>query len=352
MDPLTQGVIATVAVQQVAKPRVIVLASLLGGLSGMAPDLDILIGSNSDPLIALEYHRHFTHSLLFIPIGGLICALFFSLIFRPWIRHAELSFKQVLLFCTIGLATHGLLDALTTYGTQLLWPFSNMRVAWNTISIIDPLFTLPLLSLVILAMVKRRYPVLCKRFVVGALAWVIIYSSLGFLQRERAEAAGWKVATERGHQPSRLEAKPSFANIIVWKVVYQVDDRFYVDAIRVGFGDSQLYGGNSVAVLNVQRDFPWLESRSQQAKDIERFRWFSNDYLAVSPRYPDRIIDMRYSLIPNQIKGLWGIELDTKATSEAHIRYVSDHERNGSTFSLLWKMIRGEALTLSKEPPK
>jgi inner membrane protein len=348
MDPLTQGVIGAVAAQQVARSRVIILASVLGGLSGMAPDLDVLVSSNSDPLLALEYHRHFTHSLLFIPIGGFICALFFSLIFRSWIRYAELSFKQVLLFCTIGLATHGLLDACTTYGTQLLWPFSDMRVAWNTISIIDPLYTLPLLVLMVSAMVKRRYPVLSKRFALGALAWVVIYSALGMLQRERAESAGWKVATERGHKPSRLEAKPSFANILVWKVVYQDSDRFYVDAIRVGLGGSQLYEGGSVPALNVQRDFPWLETESQQAKDVERFRWFSNDYLAVSPRYPSRIIDMRYSLIPNQIKGLWGIELDANATSEAHIHYVSDHERSGNTFSLLWKMIRGIALESSE----
>jgi inner membrane protein len=348
MDPLTQGVLGTVAAQQFAKPRVMAIASVLGALSGMTPDLDVLISSNVDPLLALEYHRHFTHSLLFIPIGGFVCALFFSLVFRSWIRYAELSFKQVLLFCTIGFATHGLLDACTTYGTQLLWPLSDMRVAWNTVSIIDPFYTLPLLLLVILAVVKRRYALLSRRFALAALAWVIIYSSLSVLQRERAEAAAWQLAAERGHSPSRLEAKPSFANIVVWKVVYQVDDQFYVDAVRVGLGQNRLYEGGSVSVLDLQRDFPWLESDSQQALDVERFRWFSNNYLAVSPRFPNRIIDMRYSLIPNQIKGLWGIELDANAASDAHIYYASDHERSGSTFTLLWQMIRGKALELSE----
>jgi inner membrane protein len=346
MDPLTQGVLGTVAAQQAAKPRAMVIASIIGALSGMAPDLDVLISSNSDPLLALEYHRHFTHSLFFIPIGGLICALFFSLICRPWIRRAELTFKQVLLFCTLGYATHGLLDACTTYGTQLLWPLSDVRVAWNTVSIIDPLYTLPLLLLIVLAVVKRRHALLSKRLALGALTWVVIYSSLGVIQRERAESAAWSVATERGHKPSRLEAKPSFANIVVWKVVYQVDDRFYVDAIRVGLGTGgiTLYEGSSVPALNIRRDFPWLTSYSQQAQDVERFRWFSNDYLAVSPRYPNRIIDMRYSLIPNQIKGLWGIELDANAASEAHVHYASDHERSGSTFTLLWAMVRGKVL--------
>jgi len=36
---------------------------MLGFLSGMAPDLDILIRSSTDPLLSLEYHRQFTHFL-------------------------------------------------------------------------------------------------------------------------------------------------------------------------------------------------------------------------------------------------------------------------------------------------
>ena len=47
------------------------------------------------------------------------------------------------MYSTIGYATHGIIDSLTSYGTQLFWPFSNDRFATNTISIIDPLFTLP-----------------------------------------------------------------------------------------------------------------------------------------------------------------------------------------------------------------
>jgi inner membrane protein len=342
MDPLTQGVIGAVATQQVAKRRILVVASVLGALSGMAPDLDVFISSNTDPLLALEYHRHFTHSIFFIPFGGLICALFFFVIFRRWIRNSELGFKQVLIFCTLGYATHGLLDACTTYGTQLLWPLSDMRVAWNTISIIDPLYTLPILLFVILAVVKRSKPLISKRLSLCALCWVVTYTALGVMQRERAEAAAIKIAEARGHQLILLEAKPSFANILVWKVVYQTDTHFYVDAVRVAWGITQ-YTGSSIARLDVARDFPWLDEGSQQARDIERFRWFSNDYLAVSPRYPNRIIDMRYSLIPNQVKGMWGIELDPNADKNQHIRYVGDRDRTGSTFTMLWNMLLGKA---------
>lgn len=336
MDPLTQGIMGTVAAQQIAKPKVLLLASVLGFLSGMAPDLDVFIRSDVDPLLALEFHRQFTHSLFFIPVGGLICALFFFVIFKSFIAKLGLKFSQIYLYCLLGYATHGLLDACTTYGTQLFWPLSDMRVAWNTISIIDPLYTLPLLIFILLAIVYRS-----KRFVLASLCWVIIYSGLGVMQRERAESLGLQLAHQRGHQPIAIDAKPSFANLLVWKVVYTTSSHYYVDAVRVGF-ESSYYLGSAIPKLNVQRDFPWLDTNSQQAKDIERFRWFSNGYIAVSPNYPNRIIDIRYSLLPNEIRGLWGIELDRHAGHDSHIHYVTDHARTEKTFMALWKMILGE----------
>ena len=70
--------------------------------------------------------------------------------------------------------------------------------------------------------------------------------------------------------------------------------------------------GGSVPVLDVSRDLPWLGQESRQARDIERFRWFSEDYLALDPKRPNSVIDMRYSVVPNQIDALWGIELDRR----------------------------------------
>ncbi|MFT6387077.1 MAG: inner membrane protein [Cellvibrionaceae bacterium] len=332
MDPLTQGVIGAVAAQQAANKKVFYIASYLGFFAGMAADLDVFIRSNEDPLLALEFHRQFTHSLFFIPIGGLLCAtLFYYLLTK---RYA-LSFKQTYFYCTLGYATHGLLDACTTYGTQLLWPLSNMRVAWNTISIIDPLFTLPLLALTITAAIKRK-----RMIAHAALAWVLIYSAVGIAQRERAEKAGYELARSRGHNPIKLESKSSFANLVVWKIVYSTETTYYVDAVRVGLNKSVI-NGSQVDKLDVKQSFPWLDFDSQQAKDIERFRWFSNGYIALSPNFPNRIIDIRYSMLPNEIRGLWGIELNPSAGIDEHVSYKENHERNAGTVKELWAMIKG-----------
>ena len=82
------------------------------------------------------------------------------------------------------------------------------------------------------------------------------------------------------HKVEFIEAKPSFGNIIVWKVIYSTSEKYYVNAIRLSL-DHKIYPGESIEKLDVSKSFPWLNASSQQAKDIEKFRWFSNGYLGV-----------------------------------------------------------------------
>lgn len=330
MDPLSQGVIGAVAAQQKTTKNHFVIATILGFLSGMAADLDIFIRSSNDPLLYLEFHRQFTHSLIFIPIGGFVCAIFFYYLF---LRNKDITFKQTYIYSTLGYATHGLLDSCTTYGTQLLWPFTDDRVAWNTISIIDPLFTIPLLFLIIFAVFKKKRVISYL-----ALSWVIFYSIFGLIQKERAEAIGNGLANSRGHDLVNVVAKPSFANLIVWKIIYTTKDSYYIDAVRLGLGEDVIEGVK-IDKLNIQKSFPWLDLKSQQARDIERFRWFSNGYLALSETHPNRIIDIRYSMLPNEGHGLWGIELRPDANQNDHVVTISNRRSDMKTYKKLWKMI-------------
>ena len=335
MDPVTQGVLGASVPQAVSNKKHIVAATLFGAVSGMAPDLDSLIRSDTDPLMYLEYHRQFTHSLLFIPIGSLICALvFYGLFARRW----QLSFKLTYLFCLLGYATHGLLDACTSYGTQLLWPFSTERFAWNTISIVDPLFTLPLLALVVIALRKKN-----PLFAQLALGWVIVYQGLGIFQHQRVEAAGAQLAEERGHTPMRLEVKPTFGNLLLWKVIYEVDDGYYTDAVRAA-PTLTIYPGEFIPRLDIERDLPWLDKASQQANDLERFYWFSRGYLSLDPDNPLRVIDMRYSLVPNEATGMWSIWFNPQAGATDHVVMKQDRDTTGSRRETFGRMLRNEVL--------
>ena len=152
--------------------------------------------------------------------------------------------------------------------------------------------------------------------------------------------AGEALAAQRRHAPAIVSAKPSFGNLLLWKTVYEYDDHFWVDAVRAG-GDVTIIEGDHVARLNLQSSFPWLNTDSQQARDVERFRWFSNDYLAVDRDDPLLIVDMRYSHLPNEIKGLWGIRLDPNASTDQHVTWVARRSADSERFEQLWVMLQG-----------
>ena len=335
MDPITQGAFGAVFAQTLGEPKDLAKAAFIGAIAGMAPDLDVLIRSPDDTLLALEYHRQFTHSLFFIPFGGLMC----SLLLYPLLgRRFGVSFKQMLIWCIVGFATHGLLDSCTSYGTQLLWPFSDMRVAWDVIAIIDPLVTIPLLCLIILAARKKL-----RRYAVLAIVWLGLYFTLSTYQHHKALDEGRKFAESRGLNIENIEAKPSFGNILIWKVVTTTEDAYYVDAIKVGLNKPTMWEGDTVKKLSIERDLPWMANdkhSSQQRKDIERFRWFSKGYIAEDPQNPNRVIDVRYSMLPHQIKPLWGIQLSPAADKEDYSQYYIERGDGKDAAKQLWKMLK------------
>lgn len=328
MDPISQGVLGAAVSQSVVKEKGHMLpAFIMGWLAGMAADLDILIQSASDPLLSLEYHRHFTHSLSFIPIGSLICAF----IFLPFFKK-KIPFKTIYLFSFLGYATHALLDSCTTYGTQLFWPFSNMRISWNNVSVIDPLFTLPLLALILVSLFKKK-----NTYARIAFVYAIAYLLFGVLQRERAENAITMLVKTRGHWPVEISAKPSFGNVILWKTIYQFQDRFYVDAVKIGF-NPKIYPGASIEKFQWELHTPNIPKDSVQGRDIERFRWFSSDYLSPHPELNNVLVDMRYSLIPNQINPLWGIEVNP-AQPDTHVQRKTFHSMSVQSRLEFFKML-------------
>ncbi len=333
MDPVSQGALGAALVQLVAGRRRMVVGGVLGALGGMAPDLDVLIRSSADPLLFLDYHRQFTHSLAFIPVGALLCAIALHAFVRRRLR-----FRETWLFCGLGYATHGLLDACTSYGTQLFWPFSDVRVAWNHVAVIDPLFTVPLVALLVAGVVRRQ-----PRFAACGLAWAMLYIGAGALQGLRAERAAEEVARTRGHVPERLTVKPSFANILVWKSIYAAGGKYHVDAIRVGL-DTMAFPGERVPVLEVARDLPWLDPASRQARELERFRRFSAGYLALDADDAAKVVDIRYSMVPNEIDALWGIRLDPEAPPEQPVEFVTERRATAEHRAALARLLWGATL--------
>ena len=322
MDPLTQGALGAALPAATGSSRQTRVAAAVGFVAGMAADLDVLIRSQTDSLLFLEYHRQFTHSFAFIPVGGFLAAALFFLCFRRWL---SIGFRRLWLFSSLGYATHGLLDAATSYGTQLFWPFSDHRISFSIVSVVDPLFTLPVLGLVVAAVIRKR-----PGWARLALVWAACYLAVGAYRHQAAAVLAEDLARRRGHVAVRLDVKPTFANLIVWRSIYEADGRFYVDGVRPGFAEA-IVEGASIAKLDVARVFPWLDPSSQQAKDIDRFSRFSDGFVAAPEGGDERIIDVRYAFLPNKIAPLWSIRLDRTAPPTAHVRFEThrgDADRN------------------------
>ena len=330
MDPISQATVGAAFAQSSASKNNIIRIGFIGFLAGLAPDLDVLIRSSDDPILFLEYHRQFSHSLFFIPFGSLFVALFLFPFFK-----GSMSMKTVYVASFLGYATHGLLDACTSYGTQLFWPFSDERVTWNNISIVDPLFTLPIAVLLVIAIITRR-----KMFSFIAIGWIVFYLSLGFVQYERTLSAAMQLADSRGHNSERLTLKPSFGNLILWKSIYEHDGIYFVDAIRTVYS-STWCSGESIRKFDYQYHLPNLDRSSQQAIDIERFRWFSQDYLGYDEKN-SLVTDIRYSMLPNQIAPMWGIVIDKNQNMDEHASWWTGRSLDQNQLDLFKAMLSGK----------
>ena len=310
MDPLTQGALGAAASLAVARPKEARLAALVGFVGGVAADLDTLIQSGDDTLLYLDFHRGFTHALLFIPVGAALVAAILWLGLRK-----RLPARRLYLFSLLGYATHGLLDACTSYGTRLWWPFTDASVGWRLVSVVDPLFTVPLLVLVVLAVKQRR-----TSWAAVGLVWALVYMGGGYAQQQRADGAIAELAARRGHTRSMAIVKPTMGNLVLWRSVYEHDGRFYVDAAHVGFGTKVYEGERSIARLTAPPAPLGLPSGSRQADDVDRFIRFSQGYVAIDPETPDLIGDVRYCMLPTGLAPLWGLRLDPEHP-EAHARF-------------------------------
>ena len=330
MDPLSQAVLGANFSQIPNGKKMWIVTTCLGFAAGLAADLDVLIYSSSDPLLSLEYHRQFTHSLIFIPVGALIVTVFSRLITRQY-----LSWSKNYLACFFGYASHALLDSCTSYGTQLFWPFSDERVAWNIISIVDPLFTIPVLIFIIIAAFKGS-----KLFSCIGLLWGILYLSIGIIQKERALVAGLNIANTRSHFAHKLSVKPAFGNLLIWKSIYEHNNFYFVDAIRLGT-DIQYCIGEKIEKFNLSRHVPNLDKDSQQAIDIKKFHWFSDGYLAFNEK-SKLILDVRYSMVPNTIDPLWGIIINAKAERTEHVKWWESKKPTESQQNKFFQLFRGK----------
>lgn len=330
MDLITQGLLGCALAQSGSRSSETRLATVIGCVAGLLADADIFIRSSQDTLLSIEYHRHFTHSIFFIPIGALIAAL----LLWPFIKK-KIAFKRLYWFTFLGYSLSGFLDACTSYGTYLFWPLIDERISFHLIAIVDPVFTLALIIAVVLAYKKSD-----SKTAIAGLIFAGFYLSVSFVQLQRAETAAEQLAVERGHDPVRALTKPTLANIILWRSIYEYEGRLYVDAIRAGW-ETRVYPGSSVLLFEPARDAVSVDTDSVLYNDINRFSKFSDGYISIHPENNQIIGDVRYSFQADGVIPLWGIDFDFSHPQD-HAVFRMYHEYNQTHINRFTAMLLGQ----------
>lgn len=307
MDFITQTLLGSIAAQATLTPRLGRKAALFGAMGGALPDFDVFLLPLADPALPFELHRHFTHSLFFIPAAGALAALPFLLV-RKWRGQGRWVFAAT----TIGAATHGLLDNLTSYGTHLLWPVVAERTSWDAMSIIDPIFTGLLFLGVVLSLVMGRL-----RPAAVALGLGLAYIALGFVQHERASRAQERIAASRGHVIEQGRVTPTLGNLILWRSVYVADGVMHADAVRVRLlAEPLVCQGRSMPRLTTDEVIrsgvvsPDDEPRVRQV--LGGLTGFATGYVGeLDLRRADVMFvgDMRFSIDTAGFEPIWGLTI-------------------------------------------
>lgn len=236
MDSLTQIVLGAAVGEAVLGKKIGNRAMFWGAVAGTIPDLDVIARYLTDTITATETHRGFSHSILFAAgMAPLLGWFVHQLKKRPdvgWRGWSWLFFW--------GLFTHPLLDAFTTWGTQLFWPF-DVRLAFNSIFVIDPLYTVPFLVCVIIAATRRRESLSRKR-----INYLGIYISTGYLMLTLVlKFFAHKQVVESLHEQqityTKISTRPAPMNTILWNVnvdvgnTYLIGDYSFFDTQSVSF---------------------------------------------------------------------------------------------------------------------
>lgn len=263
MDSLTQAALGA-SIGGAIAGRTLGRTALIGGAAlGTLPDLDVVIDYGT-AIANFTQHRGFSHSLLvLIPLAVLL-----GLVLHRW--QPQLSRWRWLAFTVLILGTHPLLDTLTTYGTQLFWPFGP-PLGTTSIFIIDPLYTLPLLMAVVYALVKPPAP--------RAQGMALAVSSLYLIWALGAQAlvdrhVGAELARQDLDDAPRMVQPMPFTTLL-WRVTVLTDSE-RLEIVTGPFETEQ--------ALNIER-FPRDSGLIDQLAGFpegQRLLWFTGGFLDVT----------------------------------------------------------------------
>ncbi len=323
MDSLTQIVLGGAVGAAVGGKKYGRKSVLIGAICGTIPDLDTLAFIGSDPVTSMTAHRGFSHSILFAFLATPFITFLFSKL--KWFKT---SFKDPHLWGIIflGLLTHMLLDALTIYGTQLLWPLPTPPVGVGSIFIIDPLYTLPLMAALIWFLMKKK---------TRAVNIMLVVSTLYLLWGVTAQNYIYKQIPDAYKAKNTLVQTTPF-NTFLWRVVVMEENQYNV-------GYASIFDKDKTINFEAFPTQPALLSPIKNAHSVQRLDWFTKGFYKTDLKDNKVVItDLRMGLEPeNYIFGfIVGEKVNDKIIAIENQRH--QNPRSMGQLSKIWDRIWNE----------
>lgn len=269
MDSLTQIVLGASVAEAVAGKKFGNKALLWGAIAGTIPDLDVFLRFLYHPIEASLVHRGISHSLLFAIFISPILAHFISKLYR-----SENEYRSWLYLFFAALVTHPILDMFTNYGTQFLWPLDT-RISFNTIFVLDPLYTVPFAVCVFICLFLRRGSKIRKQINLSGLSYSCVYLIWGVTIKLFILSNSESYFKEAGiDNTKRVMVKPMPLTSFYWNIIGENDKEFVLGYKSIFYSFDQ----NDIQIISKKNHVP-INKLKWQGKDYSnQLRLFCNDY--------------------------------------------------------------------------
>lgn len=333
MDSLTQIVLGAAVGEAVLGKKVGNRAMLWGAIAGTIPDLDVIARFLTDTITATEMHRGFSHSIVF----SVLMAPVLGWLVHQIKKRADVGWQGWTKLFFWGLFTHPLLDAFTTWGTQLFWPFES-RLAFNNIFVIDPLYTVPFLICLIIAAFKKRGSLSRKRINNLGLYLSTGYLALTLLLKWAAHSKITEALEEQNIAYTQISTRPALMNSILWNANVDAGEQYLI-------GDYSFFDSNPV----VFKAYPKKRAEAIDmiaTDEVQRLIKVSEGWYILEEEKGTWVYsDLRFGLIPiDPEKPQFVFRYTLNQESDGSI--IAEEDRPGSSnlsavFGTLWERIKG-----------
>ncbi|OXY82366.1 metal-dependent hydrolase [Oceanimonas doudoroffii] len=333
MDSVSQLALgAAVGVAVMGRRVGIVRAALAGAVFGTLPDLDVII-DYGDPISNMTKHRGASHGLLYLTL--------FAPLFG-WLLGRQAHWRRWTLAIWLIFMTHVGIDFMTIYGTQLGQPLTEYPFGVGSVFIIDPLYTLPLLMGLWLALWRRgERGIRANRLGL----WVsTLYLGWSLVAQWQVGLRAEQLLVQQGIHAERLLVTPAPLNTLLWRVL-AITPNGYVEG-HVSLLDREPTpftrhdGGR--ALYRQWQDHP----------HVARMAWFTKGFFRMREQGSELVItDLRMGQEPGYVfnfvvakrdgQGEWQPLAVPRQFSEGH---------NPAQFGWLWRRTLGQPVMPPNTP--